>query len=120
MEMLNASSHVGGRYLKYSRDYSQTPWEVRGQKLTEHSVSEVFANILKKYHRADAAKFVTAGREDANVRMLGSGRPFYFELINPREPRLSDEMYQQIEQEINNQPQHKANVQVRHLSFIEP
>jgi tRNA pseudouridine synthase 10 len=52
--------------------------------------------------------------------MLGTGRPFYFEIINPRTPRLSDEIYKQIEQEINSQPLHKDNVQVRYLSFIKP
>jgi tRNA pseudouridine synthase 10 len=120
VDLLNASSHVGGRYLKYSREYSQTPWAIKGQKLADYSVSEVFADLIKKYHRADDTKFVTAGREDANVRMLGTGRPFYLELINPRTPKLSTEMYKQIEDEINNQPEHKDNVQVRHLSFVRP
>lgn len=118
--MLHTSSHVGGRYLKFSREYSQTPWAIKGRKLAEHSVSECFAEIIRKYHRADDTKFVTAGREDANVRMLGTGRPFYLELINPRTPRLSEEEYKQIEQEINTQSIHKDNVQVRHLSYIEP
>ncbi|KAL7309745.1 hypothetical protein PS15m_010590 [Mucor circinelloides] len=118
--LLHTSSHVGGRYLKFSREYSQTPWAIKGRKLAEHSVSECFAEIIRKYHRADDTKFVTAGREDANVRMLGTGRPFYLELINPRTPRLSEEEYKQIEQEINTQSIHKDNVQVRHLSYIEP
>ncbi|KAK4513766.1 uncharacterized protein ATC70_005772 [Mucor velutinosus] len=118
--LLHTSSYVGGRYLKFSREYSQTPWAIKGRKLAEHSVSDCFAEIIRKYHRADDTKFVTAGREDANVRMLGTGRPFYLELINPRTPRLSDEEYRQIEQEINNQPIHKDNVQVRHLGYIKP
>lgn len=118
VDLLNASSHVGGRYLKFSREYSQTPWAIKGQKLTEHSVSDCFADLIQKYHRADSTKFVTAGREDANVRMLGTGRPFYLEIINPRTPRLTEEEYKQIENEINSQPIHKDNVQVRHLSFI--
>ncbi|KAI9256115.1 hypothetical protein EDC94DRAFT_650501 [Helicostylum pulchrum] len=118
VDLLHASSHVGGRYLKYSREYSQTPWSVKGQMLAEHSVSDCFEELIRKYHRADSTKFVTAGREDANVRMLGTGRPFYLEVINPRTPRLSEEQYKQIEEEINSQPLHKDNVQVTHLSFI--
>ncbi|KAI8369818.1 hypothetical protein EDC96DRAFT_478627 [Choanephora cucurbitarum] len=117
---LNSPSYIGGRYLKFSREYSQTTWIVRGQKLTENSVSEVFSDIIKKYYRADDTKFCTAGREDANVRMLGTGRPFYFEVVNPRVPRLADSDYQKMEDEINNQPQHKAFVQVRHLSHVKP
>jgi tRNA pseudouridine synthase 10 len=61
-------------------------------------------------------KFVTAGREDANVRMLGTGRPFYCELMNPRRPLLSAEEYQLMEHEIN-----AANgdvVQVRQIQSI--
>lgn len=88
--------------------------------MAEHSVSDCFADIIRKYHRADDTKFVTAGREDANVRMLGTGRPFYLELINPRTPRLSDQEYQKIQDEINSQRIHKENVQVRQLSFIQP
>lgn len=52
--------------------------------------------------------------------MLGTGRPFYFEVVNPRKPRLSDEEYKKLEEEINSQPLHKDNVQVRDLQYIEP
>ncbi|KAI9484035.1 MAG: hypothetical protein EXX96DRAFT_162560 [Benjaminiella poitrasii] len=120
VELVHASTYVGGRYFKFSREYSQTPWAIKGQKLAEHSVSGCIVDIVRKYHRADDTKFVSAGREDANVRMLGSGRPFYIELINPRSPRLSKEMYKKIEEEINSQEIHKDNVQIRHLSYIKP
>ncbi|KAI7903497.1 uncharacterized protein BX663DRAFT_453015 [Cokeromyces recurvatus] len=120
VELIHASTYVGGRYLKYSREYSQTPWAIKGQKLAEHSVSGCIVDIIRKYHRADDTKFVSAGREDANVRMLGTGRPFYVELINPRTPKLSKEMYKKIENEINNQEIHKDHVQVRHLTYIKP
>ncbi|KAG2201278.1 hypothetical protein INT47_006781 [Mucor saturninus] len=120
VDLLHVSSHVGGRYLKFSREYSQTPWAIKGQKLAEHSVSDCFEDLIRKYHRADSTKFVTAGREDANVRMLGTGRPFYLEIINPRTPRLTDAEYKAMEDEINSNPIHKDNVQVRHLGFINP
>ncbi|CEG68568.1 hypothetical protein RMATCC62417_04805 [Rhizopus microsporus] len=99
--------------------YSQTPWNVRGAKLAENSVSDCF-ELIKNYHKADDAKFGSAGREDANVRMLGTGRPFYLELVNPRIPRLSDEEYKKLEDEINQSPVHKDAVQVRHLTCIDP
>jgi tRNA pseudouridine synthase 10 len=117
---LHESSYVGGRYLKYSREYSQTPWTVRGKKLAEYAVSDCFQPLLEKYHRADSSKFCTAGREDANVRMLGSGRPFYLELVNPRKPRLSDEEYKQIQEEVNSSEIHKDAVQVKRLCHIKP
>ncbi|KAL0083021.1 hypothetical protein J3Q64DRAFT_1751151 [Phycomyces blakesleeanus] len=117
--MVHESTIVGGRYLKMSREYSQTPWEIKGKRLAEFSVSEAIEEIIKRYHRCDNSKFVTAGREDANVRMLGTGRPFYCELINPRKPVLADEEYKKIEDEINNQDSKDA-VQVRHLCKISP
>ncbi|KAI8990896.1 hypothetical protein BDF20DRAFT_841383 [Mycotypha africana] len=118
VSLVHVSTYVGGRYLKFSRDYSQTPWAIKGQKLAEHSVSGCIVDILKKYHRADDTKFVSAGREDANVRMLGTGRPFYVELINPRTPQLTEDEYKKIENEINSQPLHMKNVQVRQICYI--
>jgi tRNA pseudouridine synthase 10 len=108
-----------GRYIKLSREYSQTPWSVRGQRLTEFSVSESIGEPLKKYFRCDDYKFVTAGREDANVRMLGHGRPFYMQMVNPRQPEVADEMYINMEDEINHSSNSEA-VLVRHLARIQP
>ncbi|KAI9027290.1 hypothetical protein CLU79DRAFT_741230 [Phycomyces nitens] len=117
--MVHEPTFVGGRYLKMSREYSQTPWEIKGKRLTEFSVSEAIEEIIKRHHRCDVSKFSTAGREDANVRMLGTGRPFYCELNNPRKPVLADEEYKRMEDEINNQPSKDA-VQVRHLCRLSP
>ncbi|CAO3617076.1 unnamed protein product [Cunninghamella blakesleeana] len=114
------SALTGGRYLKYSRECSQTPWAIQGKKLTEISVSECIIGVFKKYHKCDDTKFVTAGREDANVRMLGTGRPFYCELINPRRPILKKEEYEQMEKEINSSSKTKDIVQVRQIQHILP
>ncbi|KAF9160922.1 putative tRNA pseudouridine synthase Pus10 [Actinomortierella ambigua] len=118
VEFMHESIYVGGRYLKFSRDVSQTPWVIGKTKLTELSVSETIAEPVKKLFQADDFKFVTAGREDANVRMLGSGRPFYIELINPRRgaETVTDVMYWVLEQEINQAIPDK--VQVRKLTQI--
>ncbi|KAF9431946.1 putative tRNA pseudouridine synthase Pus10 [Entomortierella beljakovae] len=84
IEMTRESVYLGGRYLKFSRDVSQTPWSIGTTILAELSVSGTICPSVRDSYRADDFKFVTAGREDANVRMLGNGRPFYIELINPR------------------------------------
>ena len=42
-----------GRYLKLSRDISQTPWVVSGSRLTEKSVSECIGEILREKYRCD-------------------------------------------------------------------
>lgn len=61
------------------------------------------------------AKFCSSGREDVDVRMLGDGRPFMFEITNPRKTFFSPEELLAIEQSVN-----KSNdiVQVRDLAII--
>jgi tRNA pseudouridine synthase 10 len=108
-----------GRYIKLSREYSQTPWSIRGQRLTEFSVSESIGEPLKKYFKCDDYKFVTAGREDANVRMLGHGRPFYMQMVNPRIPEVPEDLYVKMEDEINHSS-NSESVLVRHLARIQP
>ncbi|CAO3594034.1 unnamed protein product [Absidia cylindrospora] len=115
--LLHDSALTGGRYNKYSRECSQTPWVIKGKRLTDLSVSECITEVLKKHHQCQDVKFVTAGREDADVRMLGTGRPFYCEMVNPRRPILPAEEYKQMENEINTSSTSDA-VQVRHLQNI--
>lgn len=81
---------VAGRYRKLARGVSQTEWTVRGRKLAEHSVAEIVAPPIADIFeaRGDLAgakwNFLAAGREDADVRMLGvDGRPFVVEVLNP-------------------------------------
>ena len=58
-------------------------------------------------------KFHSSGREDLNVRMLGNGRPFFLELVDPhRVPKLDTAALQALEREIN---AHSELVQVRGL-----
>lgn len=64
-------------------------------------------------------KFVSAGREDANVRMLGTGRPFYLELINPRVAKFTQEEYDTMQNAINSSDTKDA-VQLRDLTNINP
>ncbi|KAF9928846.1 putative tRNA pseudouridine synthase Pus10 [Linnemannia zychae] len=118
IEMTRESVYVGGRYLKYSRDVSQTPWAIGTIMLAELSVSGTVCETIKNAFRADDFKFVTAGREDANVRMLGNGRPFYVELVNPRIPTLPSETIKKLEDEINAIMPDK--VQIRKLAAIRP
>eukprot|EP00794_Sanderia_malayensis_P019836 gene19836-21778_t len=96
------SIFVGGRYNKYSRELSQTPWFIDGVRKTETSLQELACQKIQEYFAADDVKFISAGREDVDVRMLGSGRPFALELINPRKTVVSDEEMHQLQLSINN------------------
>lgn len=90
VELLHDSLFIAGRYLKLSRGVSQTPWVVNGRCLAEHSVSEFIAGPLKHLFKCTTTNFVTAGREDADVRMLGTGRPYSMEVCNPRQTCFDD------------------------------
>lgn len=47
-------------------------------------------------------KFHSAGREDVDVRMLGSGRPYVLELVSPHRQYFSQDELKALEAEVNN------------------
>ena len=75
---------VYGRYNKYSREMSQTPWAVDGQTTKAGSVQCCITGPLKEIFGCQEALLHGSGREDIDVRMLGQGRPFIAEFINPK------------------------------------
>ncbi|XP_065060401.1 tRNA pseudouridine synthase Pus10-like isoform X2 [Rhopilema esculentum] len=93
--------YVAGRYNKYSRELSQTPWIIDGTRKTESSVQELICDKILQYFRATDLKFISAGREDVDVKMLGSGRPFAIELINSRRTKTSEEDVKELQISIN-------------------
>uniref|UniRef100_A0A5B7BN46 tRNA pseudouridine(55) synthase n=1 Tax=Davidia involucrata TaxID=16924 RepID=A0A5B7BN46_DAVIN len=76
--------YIGGRYLKYSRNVSQTRWIIDDERMGEASVEEIIGSNILPMCQGDNYKFHAAGREDIDVRMLGSGRPFLVEIQNAR------------------------------------
>jgi len=92
---------VEGRYRKLCRDLPQTvffcpvckghPRRRRGcercegfGKLTRDSVQELVGWVAGSAFKTRRNKFHGAGREDIDVRMLGDGRPFVLEMVNPK------------------------------------
>ncbi|MDP7061561.1 MAG: tRNA pseudouridine(54/55) synthase Pus10 [Planctomycetota bacterium] len=81
-----------GRYRKFVRDLPQTVFfcpQCRGRgcnrcegygKLTKDSIQELVARVAMPRFKARRNKFHGAGREDMDVRMLGTGRRFVFEM----------------------------------------
>ncbi|KAJ2782248.1 hypothetical protein H4R18_002392 [Coemansia javaensis] len=117
LELRRASLFVGGRYLKLERNISQTPFIVDGQRLVELSVAEIIGEPLRALTRSDAYNLVGSGREDADVRMLGAGRPFYVECINPRTTRLAPDQIREVERAL---ARSASPVQTRRLQLIAP
>ncbi|GJN02073.1 hypothetical protein PR202_ga19391 [Eleusine coracana subsp. coracana] len=85
---LRSSIYIGGRYLKLSRNVSQSCWIIDDERMGDASVE---------------------------VRMLGSGRPFLIEVLNVRSVPSATEV-QQIAEKINNSE--KKYVRVRNLKLV--
>ncbi len=109
VNLLIRSLFIYGRYRKLIRGIPQTRWPCSKcdgagceycnytGKMYQTSVEELISLPFLKAARADSSKFHGAGREDIDVRMLGSGRPFILELINSKIrtldlPRLKEEV----------------------------
>ena len=116
------SLFVYGKYKKYVRDLPQTRWFCkicRGKgcrhceytgKLYENSIEELIAQPFLEQTGGSGESFHGCGREDIDVRMLGTGRPFVLEIKNPKR-RLVD--LSQIKEQINTQ---NKNINL-HLNF---
>lgn len=114
VESRHESVYIAGRYNKWSRTLSQTPWIVDRERRLESSVEEIIYEPLRKRASVDELRFSSSGREDIDVRMLGRGRPFAVELVNPKRTKFSYDVLREIENEINTDPQ----VTVKHLQNI--
>ena len=96
IEIILKSLFIYGRYNKFKRGIPQTHWFCKkclgkGCKLCNYtgkqyqiSVEELISPEFVKEAKTTDSKFHGAGREDIDVRMLGSGRPFVLELRNPK------------------------------------
>ncbi|CAM0903367.1 unnamed protein product [Alopecurus aequalis] len=113
---LRSPIYIGGRYLKLSRNVSQSCWIIDDERMGEASVEEIIGENVRAICRSDGHKFHAAGREDIDVRMLGSGRPFLIEVLNVRSiPSIIE--VQQIAEKINSSE--KKYVRVRNLKLVD-
>lgn len=110
--------YLGGRYCKFSRSLSQTPWVIEGVKKCDTSVEELICGKLAAAVRSSAHKFCSSGREDVDVRMLGDGRPFVIEFCNPKRVRFPPRELADLQEAINSSSTNM--VEVRRLSVIAP
>lgn len=110
---------IGGRYNKYSRELSQSPWVIDGVKKTEYSVQELIVPVVQSKFTCKEMKFSASGREDSDVRMLGNGRPFLLEIIEPRVglAGFTSDSLAKVEQTIN-ENSHDL-IKVRSLQLID-
>uniref|UniRef100_T1J968 tRNA pseudouridine(55) synthase n=1 Tax=Strigamia maritima TaxID=126957 RepID=T1J968_STRMM len=115
VKCFHKSLYLGGRYNKFSRKLSQTPWLVDGEKLMETSIQELICEKLETHIKADDVKFSASGREDVDVRTLGRGRPFVLEFVNPRRIWFTQREMLAFQKEIN---QSTNDIAVRDLQIV--
>jgi tRNA pseudouridine synthase 10 len=79
---------IEGVYWKVSRRVSQSAWITRrGERRYPFSVEDGLFSLAELYD-AENVILHASGREDADARMLGTGRPFIVELKKPRKRRV--------------------------------
>ncbi|CAG9803168.1 unnamed protein product [Chironomus riparius] len=93
---------LAGRYNKYSRDLSQTPWFVGGKKLSDLSVEEIIVSSILPHFKVSESSvtFMSSGREDVDVRCLGKGRPFVLEIMNTTKTILDKTLANEMEAKV--------------------
>lgn len=106
----HAPIFIAGRYLKLKRHISNSQWIISGKRMTEDSMEELIAHFLTPAFRCSSYKFSSAGREDSDVLMLGDGRPFYFELVNPQTTVMDQKCVTELEEKINQNVDGKIRV----------
>ncbi|UCE09439.1 MAG: tRNA pseudouridine(54/55) synthase Pus10 [Candidatus Thorarchaeota archaeon] len=110
---------VYGRYRKLVRGIPQSRWDCgkcdgKGCEVCNHtgrkypdSIAEYIGNPTQFMFQGSRFKFHAAGREDIDVLMLGSGRPFVVEVS---EPRIREGNLEQLAQRINDSTDGKIEV----------
>ncbi|XP_055686481.1 putative tRNA pseudouridine synthase Pus10 [Lutzomyia longipalpis] len=111
---------VAGRYQKFSRELSQTPWILQGERMVMNSVQEIIEGSLVGYFTDRPMKeskicFSASGREDVDVRCLGRGRPFVLEITNSYISDISPVAGRAIEENIAK----SGHVAVTHLQVVD-
>jgi tRNA pseudouridine synthase 10 len=108
-----------GRYRKLIRGIPQTKWPCRkckGRgceqcnftgKMYNETVEELISGPALEMSKGKDSKFHGAGREDIDVKMLGTGRPFVLEIKEPGRRVLDLE---KLENEINETATGKVEV----------
>ncbi len=126
VEVTPAPVYVYGRYLKFSREIPQTRWhcrKCRGRgcaecggtgKVYALTVEDAIAEPFLAPAGTRKTKMHGMGREDVDARMLGSGRPFVLELVEPRRRKFDLES---IERAINEK--HAGVISVRGLAVAD-
>ncbi len=114
-----------GRYQKFERGIPQTHWDCRacrgagcekcnftGAQYLD-SVEQLIGRPVITAFDAQNAVLHGAGREDIDARMIGTGRPFILEVVEPKKRSLD---LAALEQEINRVAEGRVSVSIKRWS----
>ncbi len=111
-----------GRYMKFERGIPQTHWDCRACKGAgcekcnftgaqyKDSVEELIGRPVIVAFDAQNAVLHGAGREDIDARMIGTGRPFILEVVEPNKRSLD---LAELEKEINRSAEGRVSVSIK-------
>jgi tRNA pseudouridine synthase 10 len=117
---------IESRYRKLIRGIPQTKWpcsKCKGKgcencnhtgKMYPETVEELISEDAIKAANGTGAKFHGAGREDIDVKMLGSGRTFVLEI---KEPNIREIDLKHLEESINEHAEGK--VEISEMKFVD-
>ncbi len=127
IELNIKSVFIAGRYNKYSRELPQTYYfcyKCKGRgcsfcnrtgKLSNISIEEILGPYFSSFCNGKEIKFHGAGREDMDVKMLGRGRPFVIQIVEPQKRFFLKEELKKLKEEINLK---ETKVKVHYLKII--
>ncbi len=116
---------IESRYRKLIRGIPQTKWpcsKCKGRgcercnytgKMYAETVEELISEDAIKAANGTGAKFHGAGREDIDVRMLGTGRTFVLEI---KEPKIREIDLKVLEDSVNKHAEGK--VEISEMKFV--
>lgn len=116
---------IESRYRKLVRGIPQTKWpcsKCKGKgcescdytgRMYPETVEELISEVAIEAAKGSGAKFHGAGREDIDVRMLGSGRTFVLEIKEPKIRKLD------LEKLVNDVNEHaKGRVEISEMKYV--
>jgi len=120
--------YIHGHYIKLTRGFCQSRWHCsecggqgcsscKGSGMNYPSVEEEIGRILMPAFGAAGCTLHASGREDVDVRCLGTGRPFVAELASPKK-RSAD--LRALEREFaKNENVRATGLRLVHKAFID-
>ncbi|CAH0561225.1 unnamed protein product [Brassicogethes aeneus] len=109
IELIIQKYYIGGRYLKFDKNFSQG--------IGERSITNLFKNVMSKVFGITSSdiKIYFCGSDGLGYRVLGTGRPFCVTLCNLR--KKPDDNSLEIVAELLNQT---SSYKVSSLSYVSP